>query len=185
MIEKNSLSKSIKSKIYIVFIFIVLLSCQSHIPKNETPIEESIWEPVSNLQEESYIAEIRPELISIQEYSISSEHREVYRPKVSGEKVEKLLLKTEGMQVPIVLEVIYVDNIANPKATYFFRNQQLLAVVKSKTFFLFKNNKLQVWANEHWEPYKNKSVENWLDQENFLLSNAKKYLEAFDFKYED
>lgn len=174
-----------KTFIYLLVLFFTTHACQRPEQRNEVEVEEAHWEPVSNRKEEKYIAEIRPQMSSLKEEYESSESREVSRPRISGQKVDKLFLQIDDEEFPAVLEVLYLEDEAIPKATYYFQNQKLIAVEKVDAFFLFKNHKLQVWANDQWSPLKNKHAEVWLDQENYLLTNAKKYLEAFDIKFED
>jgi len=171
---------------YLLFSFFVVCACQSPRSSGELLDEGQQEETVSNLKEEANIKEVQPELkqmASAAEMSLDS--REISNPKFSGAKVNSLQLWSDGESWPVILEVIYPDKSANTKAVYYFRDRKLMAVEKTNANFIFKKEKLQVWADENWQPLKNKTTAQWLDQENYLLNNAKKYLNAFEINYEE
>ncbi|HSJ66355.1 MAG TPA: hypothetical protein VK921_01715 [Anditalea sp.] len=173
--------------IYLIFLSLSLIySCQTPKSSNIEYNEAKPRETVSNRQEEVNINEIRPQLNQMAEAARNAlDKREINSPTFRGIKVESLVLWSDGDNWPVMLDVTYLNNSSNPKATYYFRDSKLLAVEKAYANFTFKNNKLQVWADEKWVPLKDKTTDQWLDQENYLLKNAKKFLNAFDINYEE
>lgn len=164
----------------------IIYSCESPQSSNTDIQEITSRETVSNKQEEANIAEIRPQLDQMSSAARTAlTKRDISNPTFRSAKVESLHLWSDGDQWPVMLEVNYPDNVENSKAVYYFRDRKLLAVEKTGANFTFKKNKLQVWADGNWQPLKNKTTDQWMDQENYLLDNAKKYLNAFDINYEE
>jgi hypothetical protein len=169
---------------FILFLFYTLISCQA--PRSGTEMMYDYEETVSNQKEEANIEEVKPRLELMATAARESlTAREISDPVVKGEKVRSLRLWSDGDSWPVVLEVTYPADGSDPSAVYYFRDRQLLAVEKENANFILKKDKLQVWADQNWEPLKNKSTAQWLDQENYLLNNAKKYLNAFEINYEE
>lgn len=143
-------------------------------------------ETVSNKQEENNIAEIRPQLAQMSVAARTSlTKKEISNPGIRGVKVESLQLWSDGDQWPVMLEVNYPVNATHSKAVYYFRERKLIAVEKTGANFTFRKNKLQVWADENWQPLKDKTTDQWMDQENYLLNNTRIYLKVFEINYED
>jgi len=161
-----------------------MISCQT--PKSGTDQIYKYEESVSNRREEANIEETKPVLDQMSfaaKEALSS--RTISDPGIKGDRVKSLQLWSDGDNWPVLLEVSYQVGSPDPSAIYYFRNRKLLAVEKESANFILKNDKLQVWANQNWEPLKNKTTVQWLDQENYLLNNAKKYLNAFEINYEE
>jgi len=175
-----------KSFYLLLLISCVIYSCRSPQSANNDINKGKSRETVSNTQEEANIAEIRPQLSQMSEAAKTAlTKREMENITIKGERVKSLHLWSDGDQWPVMLEVTYTGNATPQQAVYYFRERKLLAVEKTDANFTFKKNKLQVWADEKWEPLKDKTTDQWLDQENYLLNNAKKYLNAFDINYEE
>jgi len=174
-------------RFYLLFLAIfILAACQENQPEDNTLDDESLLAGVSNKKEEVTIGEIKPRLTVMYEAAkLSLTRREVLNPNLSGVKIEKIVLRSDGDDWPVVMDVHYLDSLTNPKTTYYFHHRKLLAVEKPSGNYIFKNDKLQVWTDENWDPLKNKTAEMWLDQENILLKNAKKFLNTFEIKYEE
>ena len=175
------------NKIYVLFLIsCIIFSCQNPPSGTSEIIEVKSRETVSNTQEEANIAEIRPKLEQMSSAAKTSlDSREILNPTYKGTKVESLHLWSDGAQWPVMLEVNFLDNINYPKAVYYFSDRKLIAVEETNAKYAFKRDKLQVWADKNWQPLKDKTTDQWLDQENYLLNNAKKYLNAFEINYEE
>jgi len=164
----------------------IICSCQNQPSDSKEFVEGKSRETVSNTQEETNISEIRPQLAQMSAAAKTAlSKKEIDNPSIAGEKVKALHLWSDGDLWPVMLEVRYPDNANPQKAVYYFRDRKLLAIEKNDANFIFKRNKLQVWADDNWSPLKDKTTDQWLDQENYLLNNAKKYLIAFDINYEE
>jgi len=175
------------NRLYIILLTsCIIYSCKNPQSTNSDIYEGKSRETVSNTQEEANIAEIRPQLDQMATAARTAlTQREIVKPTLRGVEVESLHLWSDGDQWPVMLEVSYPNNADNPKAVYYFRDRKLMAVEKTGANFLFKRNKLQVWADQNWQPLKDKTTDQWMDQENYLLNNAKLYLNAFEINYEE
>jgi len=129
--------------------------------------------------QEQRVRETRPklnEMLTAAEISLDS-HEVVLEDSLHHNA--HLTLRSDGPQWPVILEVI------GPKgnSTYYFQHQKLIAIETPAQHFILENDKLKVWTNQNWIPYKDKSTEEWLDQESALLLEVENYLAAFDINY--
>ncbi|KEO73540.1 hypothetical protein [Anditalea andensis] len=175
-----------KKAFYLLLLCFINYSCQNP-PTSTADSDEGIQrETVSNTHEEANITAIKPRLVQMNSAARSSlDKKQILKPAFKGKEITSLILWADGDQWPVMLEVTYTNQTANPKSIYYFEDRKLLAIEEPTANFIFKKNKLQVWADENWHPLKNKTTDQWLDKENIFLDNAKKYLNAFDISFEE
>jgi hypothetical protein len=92
----------------------------------------------------------------------------------------RLILRADGATWPVVLEV---ENTVG-SMIYYFQNRKLIAVEKPSERFILEEDKMKVWTDRNWEPMKNKTTEEWIDQETTLLREVENYLSHFNIKYQ-
>ncbi|WP_143959232.1 hypothetical protein [Litoribacter populi] len=162
-------------------ILAVMVGCQAPQTSSEAPIPSNEpMDTVTNGGEERKVSEIKPKL----EQMLSAAHsaldaKEQEKQDSLGQK-EVLVLRSDGENWPVVMEVDRPEG----KFVYYFQNQQLLAVDNPRGHFIIEDNKMKVWADQNWKPLTHKSTEEWIDQENQILLEAKNYLATFDINYE-